>query len=126
MRDKILHKAILMLIKPAFTIPYNKNRHNTLNAVRKNGTKTTWLIKLNLVSIFKKMYHPFLIKKIKSKIEDKQLINLISQILKTGYINSQENILSPLFMDIMFNRMDNWIKIHLLTKYNTLEKNEIK
>jgi group II intron reverse transcriptase/maturase len=148
-RDKIVQKAILMLIQPIFENQFsdhshgfrpNKSCHTALDAIRRNGNRTTWFIELDLVNAFEKIHHSLLMEKIKSKIIDQQLIDLLHKMLKVGYVNPydladsdldkkegtpQGSPLSPLFANILFDRLDRWVEKNLLTKYNVARKNRI-
>lgn len=145
-RDKIVQKAILMLIQPTFESLFsdhshgfrpNRSCHTALNAIRRDGNRTTWFIKLDLVSAFEKIHHSLLMEMVKNRIADQQLIDLIHKMLKVGYVNPhdiadsnldkkegtpQGSLLSPFFANILFDRFDRWVEIHLLTKYNVLRK----
>jgi group II intron reverse transcriptase/maturase len=148
-RDKIVQKAVSMLIQPTFENKFgdhshgfrpNKSCHTALNAIRRNGNRTTWFIELDLVTAFEKVHHTFLMEEVKNKIVDQQIIDLIYEILKVGYINPhnisdskldkkegtpQGSILSPLFANILFDRFDRWVEMNLLTKYNVLREDNV-
>lgn len=145
-RDKIVQRSIQLLIQPIFDTQFSdyshgfrpkKSCHTALSMIRKNGNRTTWFIKLDLVKAFDKIQHSILLKEIKKSISDQQIIDLIHKMLKIGYINPhdlsdskleltegtpQGSILSPLFANILFNRLDKWVEVNLLTKYNTPRK----
>lgn len=148
-RDKIVQKAILMLIQLTFEQGFsdhshgfrpNKSCHTALNAIRNNGNRTTWFIELDLVKAFDKVHHSLLMDELKTKIADQQMIDLIHKMLKVGYINPhdisdseleikegtpQGSILSPLFANILFDRFDRWVEVYLLTKFNVKRQDSI-
>lgn len=148
-RDKVVQKAIQMLIQSKFDCEFSvyshgfrpsKSCHTALNAIRRNGNRTTWFIELDLVKAFDTVHHLLLMEEIKVRIIDQQLIDLIYKMLKVGYINPhdlsdsqlesklgipQGSILSPLFANILFNRLDRWIERNLLIKFNMSRKNII-
>jgi len=148
-RDKIVQKALHMLIQPAFEQNFsdhshgfrpNKSCHTALNAIRTNGNRTTWFIELDLVNAFDKVHHLLFMEEVNKRIADQQVIDLIHKMLKVGYINPhnlsdsklemaegipQGSILSPLFANILFNRFDRWVETVLLTKFNVPRKNSI-
>jgi retron-type reverse transcriptase len=148
-RDKIVQKGIQMLIQPTFECQFSdhshgfrpkKSCHTALNAIRNDGNRTTWFIELDLVKAFDKVHHSLLMEEMKTRIADQQMIDLIHKMLKVGYINPhdisdskleieegtpQDSILSPLFANILFDRLDRWIEINLLTKYNVPRKDSI-
>ena len=148
-RDKIVQKAVQMLIQPAFECNFSdhshgfrldRSCHTALNSIRRNGNRTTWFIELNLVKVFDKVHHALLIEELELKIVDQQMMDLIHKMLKVGYINPhdisdskmemnegtpQGSIPSPLFANILFDRFDRWVETHLLTKFNTLRKDSI-
>lgn len=148
-RDKIVQKALQMLIQPMFEFRFsehshgfrsNKNCHTALNAIRKYGNRTTWFIELDLIKVFDKVHHALLIDEIKKRIADQQIIDLIYKMLKVGYINPYDlldsklemeegtlkgNILSPLFNNILFDRFDRWVEMNLLPKFNVSRKDNV-
>lgn len=139
-RDEIVQKAVSMLIQPTFENKFgdhshgfrpSKSCHTALNAISINGNRTTWFIELDLVTAFEKVHHTFLMEEVENKIVDQQMTDLIYKILKVGYINlhdifdskldkrrgtPQESILSPLFVNILFDRFDRWVEMNLLIK----------
>lgn len=136
-RDKIVQKAIFMLIEPIFESQFNdyshgfrpnKSCHSAFRAIARDGNRTTWFIELDLLNAFDKIHHNLLLEEIKSKIDDQQMFDLIHKMLKVGYINlynltdsdlsvkeetPQGSILSPLFANIFFERLDHWIELNL-------------
>nr|QYB22879.1 hypothetical protein [Nitzschia ovalis] len=149
MRDKIVQKALQMLIRPTFECIFsdhshgfrpNKSCHTALNAIRKDGNRTTWFIELDLVKAFDKVHHLLLMEEVSKRIADQQIIDLIYKMLKVGYINlhdlsdsklemtegtPQGSILSPLFANILFDRFDRWVEMFLLTKFNVPRKDSV-
>jgi len=148
-RDKIVQKALQMLIQPTFECIFsdhshgfrpNRSCHTALNAIRKDGNRTTWFIELDLVKAFDKVHHSLLMEEVNKRIADQQIIDLIYKMLKVGYINPhdlsdsklemtegtpQGSILSPLFANILFDRFDRWVEMSLLTKFNVPRKDSI-
>lgn len=148
-RDKIVQKALLMLLQPTFECQFsdhshgfraNRSCHTALQAIRKDGNRTTWFIELDLVKAFDKVQHFLLMEELRLRIVDQQVLDLIRKILKVGYINpydlsdgklviregtSQGSILSPFFANVLFDRFDRWVETNLLTKYNVLRKDSM-
>jgi group II intron reverse transcriptase/maturase len=148
-RDKIVQKAISMLIQPVFELQFsdyshgfrpNKSCHTALQTIAKEGNRTIWFIELDLVNAFDKVHHQLLIEEVKLKISDQQMIDLIQKVLKVGYINlhdltdsdldkkegiPQGGLLSPLFANIFFDRLDCWIEVNLLTRYNVSREDKV-
>jgi hypothetical protein len=148
-RDKIVQKALQMLIQPMFEQSFSyhshgfrpgKSCHTALSAIRNDGNRTTWFIELDLVKAFDKVHHAILIEEIQVKIADQQIIDLIYKMLKVGYVNPhnlsdsslemdegtpQGSVLSPLFANILFDRFDRWVEINLLTEFNVPRKDSI-
>jgi group II intron reverse transcriptase/maturase len=148
-RDKIVQKALLMLLQPTFECKFsdhshgfrpNKSCHTALQAIRKDGNRTTWFIKLDLVKAFDKVQYSLLIKELKTRIANQQILNLVQKMLKVRYINPhglsdsniemeegtpQESIISPFFANVLFDRLDRWVETNLLNKYNVFRKDSI-
>lgn len=148
-RDKIVQKALLMLLQPTFESKFSDHSHGfrpnrscytALNVIRKDGNRTTWFIELGLMKAFDKVQHFLLMEELKTKVVDHQILDLIHKMLKVGYINphnlsdgkfevkegtSQGSILSPFLANILFDRFDRWVETNLLTKYNVIRKDSI-
>jgi retron-type reverse transcriptase len=129
-RDKIVQKAILMLIQITFERQFSehshgfrlgKSYHTALQVIAKKGVRTTWFIQLDLATPFGVIRHKPLIKKMRSKISDQKLFDLIQKVLKVWYVNLRDktnngfNIkekvlqggpLTPLFANIFLDQLD--------------------
>jgi hypothetical protein len=128
--DKIILKALQMLIFPAFDAIFldfshgfrpEKSCHTALNSIFLSRNNTTWFIELVLLQAFKQIHQQILIKEIRSQIKEELILDLIDKILNVGHVNlqklidskleghketSQELILSPLFVNIFFHKID--------------------
>ena len=141
-KDKILQQALQMVLSPIFEIGFSelshgfrqdRSCHSALKVISRLGNRTIWFIELDLVKAFERIHHELLTDEIRVKIKDQQVIDLVYKMLKVGYINihqltnspleqkedtPQGSILSPLFSNIFFHKLDVWIEKTLIPKYN--------
>jgi RNA-directed DNA polymerase len=148
-KDKIVQQALQMILSPIFDIGFselshgfrpNRSCHSALKSISRSGNRTIWFIELDLVKAFERIHHELLMDEIRIKIKDQQVIDLIYKILRVGYINihqledsqleqkegtPQGSILSPLFSNIFFHKLDVWVEEILTPKYNVPRVDQI-
>lgn len=141
-KDKIVQQALQMILSPIFDVGFsdlshgfrpNRSCHSALKSISRLGNRTVWFIELDLIKAFERIHHELLIDEIRAKIKDQQVIDLVYKMLRVGYINihqledsqleqkegtPQGSILSPLFSNIFFHKLDVWVDKILLPKYN--------
>lgn len=128
--DKIVQKAILLLIEPIFeqvfldcSHGFRKNRscHSALSNMYHTWRGVRWFIECDFVGCFDKISHPILLEIFNKYINDRWLSMLLLRFLKAGYIdfsnlinsrlNSDEGVpqgalLSPLLCNILLHKFD--------------------
>ncbi len=148
-RDRIIHHAVINIIKPiyekrfiydSFASRKNKGTHVAvkrfeyfINKVSSNGRKINnphtnnsikgYVLKADIKHYFDTINHETLIKILKNKIKDEDLINLIRTILY--HYKSKEkgkglplgNYTSQFFANIYLNQLDYFVKHRLKAKY---------
>jgi group II intron reverse transcriptase/maturase len=141
-KDKIVQQALQMIVSSIFDEKFSEfshgfrpdqSCHSALKSISRVGNRTIWFIELDLVKAFERIHHELLINEIRIKIKDQQVIDLIYKMLRVGYVNihqlsdskleqnegtPQGSILSPLFSNIFFHKLDIWFEEVLLPKYN--------
>jgi len=128
--DKVVQKAILLLIEPIFekvfldcSHGFRKNRscHSALSNMYHSWRGVRWFIECDFVGCFDKISHPILLEIFNKYINDRLLSMLLLRFLKAGYIdfsnlnnsklNSDEGVpqgafLSPLLCNILLHKFD--------------------
>ena len=141
-KDKIVQQSLQMVLSPIFETKFydfshgfrpNRSCHSALKSISRVGNCTIWFIELDLVKAFERIHHDLLTDEIRVKIKDQQVIDLIYKMLKVGDVNihqlidskfeqdigtPQGSILSSLFANIFFHRLDTWVNEVLLPEFN--------
>ena len=132
--DKIVQKAILIFLEPVFEKEFlkcshgfrkNKNCHSCLSHIYYNWTETKWFIEADFVDCFDSISHPIILSLINKKFFNYQISQIISLLLKVGYVNfgsslvdsklerkmgtPQGSLLSPLFCNILLHELDSFV-----------------
>ncbi len=134
--DRIVHHAICNILEPMFEKRFiydsfaNRIGKGTLKAIKrfdkfkqkvsKNNTRNCHVFKADIKHYFDEVNHEILIKIIRNKVDDEQLISLISKVLK----NHSDKIGMPLgnmtsqfFANVYLNELDQFVKHKLKAKY---------
>ena len=94
--DKIVQKAILIFLEPIFEKQFlkcshgfqkNKNCHTCLSQIYYKWVGIKWFIKVNFFDCFDRVSHPVLLSLINKKFFNYQISQIISWLLKVGYVN---------------------------------------
>jgi group II intron reverse transcriptase/maturase len=132
--DKIVQKAILIFLEPVFEKEFlkcshgfrkNKSCHSCLSQIYYNWTGTKWFIEADFVDCVDRISHPILLGLINKKIYNYQISQIISLLLKVGYVNfgaslvdsnldqkigtPQGSLLSPLLCNILLHELDSFV-----------------
>ena len=139
-RDRLLHHAVYRILYPFFerifiadsySCRLNKGTHKALNRFRKvafieskNHTRTCWVLKIDIRKFFASIDHDFLVQILSEYVQDKKIIWLLEQIIRSYYTIPDKNIglplgnlTSQLFANIYLNPFDQWIKHRLKVKH---------
>lgn len=139
-RDRLLHHVVYRSLYPffdrtfiadSFSCRNNKGTHKAINRFRsfgfkvsKNHTRTCWVLKGDIKKFFASIDHQVLKTILSEYIPDNKIILLLSNI-----INSYEteigtavglplgNLTSQLFANVYLNKLDQFVKHKLKTKY---------
>jgi len=130
-RDRIVQTAILNILEPIFeknfldtSYSYRKGRsaNMALNKIQKYiKNENNWIVIGDIESFFDNVNLEILFNLIKKEINDKNLLNLIFKIIKSGeqFNNKgipQGSVISPIFANIYLNEFDKLI----YSKYNLI------
>jgi len=138
-RDRLLHHAIYRTLYPFFDNTFishsyscrkEKGTHKAINIFRsfsrkvsKNHTKTAWVLKCDIRKFFESINHDVLIGILKRYIADKDVINLLSEIIESfqskgdGIGVPLGNLTSQLLVNIYMNEFDQFMKHIIKTKF---------
>lgn len=138
-RDRLLHHAIYRILYPFFDRTYisdsyscrdNKGTHRAMNRftsfsnkVSKNHTHTCWVLKCDIRKFFASIDQKILIEVVSKYITDKDIINLIKEIVGSFYSIEPGkglplgNLTSQLLVNIYMNEFDQYAKHTLKAKY---------
>ncbi len=138
-RDRLLHHAVYRKLYPffdnafigdSFSCRQNKGAHKALQRfldfsriVSKNNTQTCFVLKCDIRKFFHSIDQNILLAILDERIEDKQIISLLKEII--GSFNSQTkgvglplgNLTSQLFCNIYMNEFDQFVKQKLRAKF---------
>lgn len=139
-RDRILHHAVVRIIEPIFDKSFifdsyssrkNKGTHRAVLRLKqmawqlsKNNTKTVWALKCDIKKFFDSVDHQILIKQLRLKIQNSEIIRLLREIIQsyppTGCLRRAGiplgNLTSQLFSNVYLNPLDQFVKRELKEK----------
>ena len=137
-RDRLLHRAIYQVLYPYFDTTFiydsyscrdNKGTHKAFSRLaslaRKisgNYTKPCFALKLDIRKFFDSIDHGVLMDLLKKRIEDKQLLNLLQDIISSFEFSSGKgmplgNLTSQIFANVYLDPLDKFAKHKLKAKY---------
>lgn len=137
-RDRLLHHALYRQLYPSFdsTFIYDsyscrkgKGTHKAMkrlqtfyNKVSFNNTKTVWVLKSDIKKFFASIDHQILMSILKSRIQDKEVLNLLREIIESfetleGKGLPLGNLTSQLLVNVYMNEFDQLMKHSLKAKY---------
>jgi RNA-directed DNA polymerase len=137
-RDRLLHHAIYRQLYPFFdktfisdsySCRFNKGTQKAIKAfhrysekISQNGTRKVWVLKCDVRRFFASIDQSILIDIIDSYISDKDIVWLISQIVKSFYITEGVglplgNLTSQLLVNVYMNKCDQFVKHKIKAKY---------
>ncbi|NWJ98346.1 MAG: group II intron reverse transcriptase/maturase [Chloroflexi bacterium] len=124
-RDKLLQTVVKLILEAIYEPQFseashgfrpNRSCHTALSEVKKmNGTR--WWVEGDIKGFYDNLNHETLLKILGQRITDNRFLHLISQFLKTGYVENwkyhttysgtpQGGNLSPLLSNIYLNELD--------------------
>jgi len=135
--DKLLQEVIRSLLEPYYEQRFsihshgfrpNRGCHTALNEIRIYWRGTVWFIEGDIKGCFDNIDHTVLLEIIQRNVHDVRLLNLLSGLLKAGYLEDwkyhdtlsgtpQGGIISPLLSNIYLNELDRFIEDTLIPAY---------
>lgn len=137
-RDRLLHHALYRILYPfydktfvsgSYSCRKDKGSHKALDrftalsrGVSRNHTRTVWVLKCDVRKFFASIDQPRLIRMLKTRIPDKDIIWLLSEIIGSFYVKQEGvglplgNLTSQLLVNIYMNEFDQFVKHALKVK----------
>lgn len=137
-RDRVLHHAIFRILYPIFDKSFifdsyscrlGKGTHSAVNRLKNflrklsaNNYRNIYVLKCDIKKFFGSINQNLLIKIIRNKIKDENLIWLIKTIIRSFQTEDNKglplgNVTSQLFANIYLNELDQFVKHRLKVKY---------
>ena len=139
-RDKIIQKAIHLILEEIYEnkekifsrfshgFRPNKSCHTALKQIKDEWTAIPWFIKIDIKNAFGAINRNILISRLKLKIKDQRLFQIILKMFKANIISSsgilkkklgvpQSNILSPILANIYFQSFDSYVEKEIIERY---------
>ncbi len=140
--DKLVQEVMRLILEayydPQFSARSHGFRpgrgcHTALREVHRTWNGTVWFIEGDISQYFDTLDHEVLLGILAEKIHDGRFLNLVSSLLKTGYLEDwrfnrtlsgtpQGGIISPLLANIYLDRFDKWVEQTLIPPYTRGDK----
>ena len=144
--DKLLQEVIRSILEAYYEPQFSQSSHGfrpkrgcytALQEVMQKGRGTKWFIEGDISACFDKIDHKILLDIIREKFQDNRFINLISMLLKAGYLedwkfnttlsgSAQGSVTGPIFNNLVLDRLDKYVEQTLISEYtrgNVRKKN---
>jgi retron-type reverse transcriptase len=139
-RDKIIQKAIQLILEEIYEnkeklfsrlshgFRPNKSCHTALKQIKDEWIAIPWFIKIDIKDTFGAINRNVLISRLKLKIKDQRLFEIILKMFKANIISplgilkeklgvSKGNILSPILANIYFHDLDIYVQKDIIERY---------
>ncbi len=127
---RIVHHAIMNILEPILVKSFTSDTYscikgkgihavvNKIKKILKDKNNTTYCLKLDIKKFYPSINHDILKKIIRKKIKDKDLLNLLDEIIDS--VDSGVpigNLMSQYFANLYLSQFDHWLKEVKLIKY---------
>jgi group II intron reverse transcriptase/maturase len=136
--DKLVQEALRMILEAVYEPIFlecshgfrlNKSCHTALSNIRYGFNGTRWFIEGDLKACFEHIDHTIIVKLIRKKVKDAQIIKLIYRFLKAGYFEDwqyhktysgtpQGGVISPLLANIYLHALDEFVTLTLKPEFD--------
>jgi len=137
--DKLLQEVIRSLLEAYYEPQFSsyshgfrpgRGCHTALKDIVQHWRGVKWFIEGDISQCFDRMDHQILLSILSEKLHDNRFLRLISNLLKTGYLEDwkynatlsgvpQGGVVSPILSNIYLDRLDQFIEKDLLPTYTT-------
>lgn len=135
--DKLVQEVIRLILEAYFEPQFSDHSHgfrpgrgchSALREIYYNWHGTTWFIEGDISQCFDKLDHALLLKTVSEHIHDGRFLNLMRELLDAGYLEDwkfhktlsgvpQGGIVSPIFSNILLDKLDKYVETVLIPKY---------
>lgn len=127
--DRIAHHAIMLQLEPVFVSTFTADTYSCIkgrgigaavHAVKtmlKDIPGTTYCLKIDIKKFYPSIDHDILFRLLQRKIKDKDLLNLLKEIIESAPGLPIGNYLSQYFANYYLTPFDHWLKETLGVKY---------
>ena len=143
-KDKIVQKALLIVLEPLFENVFldsshgfrsGRSCHSALRQMYFRWRAVKWFIECDFVSCFDRISHPIVMSIFSQHVDDYWTCNLVNRFLKKGYIHfgdlcdsqlelkigtPQGSIISPLICNVLLHDLDCFVEEYT-NKYSNYE-----
>jgi group II intron reverse transcriptase/maturase len=140
--DKLLQEVLRLMLE-AYYEPQMSDRsygfrpergcHTALNTVKDTWTGTKWFIEGDIKGCFDHIDHQVMLSILGEKLHDNRFLRLLDSLIKAGYLEDwkyhatlsgtpQGGVISPVLSNIYLDRLDKFVEMVLLPRYNCKEK----
>jgi retron-type reverse transcriptase len=148
-KDKIVQKALLIVLDPLFENVFldsshgfrvKRSCHSALKKMYYEWRGVKWFIECDFVSCFDRISHPKAMCVLSQYVDDYWTCNLVNRFLKKGYVQfgnlsdsklklkigtPQGSIISPLICNILLHDLDSFVEGYI-NKYSNYSDRKIK
>ena len=128
--DRITHHAIMNVMEPVWTKLFTRDTYSCIKGrgihalvqklqkdLRKDPAGTTYCLKLDIRKFYPSIDHDILKSIIRRKIKDKQVLQLLDEIIDSAPGVPIGNYLSQYFANLYLAYFDHWVKETLKVQY---------
>jgi len=135
--DKLLQEVIRSILEAYYEPQFSPSSHGfrpkrgchtALREVMQKGRGTKWFIEGDISACFDKIDHTILLDIIREKFQDNRFVNLISMLLKAGYLedwkfnttlsgSAQGSVTGPIFSNLVLDCLDKYVEQTLIPAY---------
>jgi group II intron reverse transcriptase/maturase len=135
--DKLVQEVVRTLLNAYYEPQFSDHSHgfrskrgchSALREIYHRWTGTTWFIEGDISQCFDNLDHELLLKTLEESIHDTRFIKLMRKLLNAGYMEDwtfhrtlsgvpQGGIVSPLFSNILLDKLDKFVETVLIPRY---------
>ncbi len=135
--DKLLQEVMRSILEAYYEPQFNEHSHGfrpergchtALAEIQHNWVGTKWFIEGDIKGCFDNIDHSVLMSILREKIRDNRFLNLISNLLASGYMENwkynktwsgtpQGGVISPILANIYLDKLDEFVERMLIPEY---------
>lgn len=128
-RDRVVHHAVVSVLEPIYERSFihdsyatrkGKGAHAAVFQAQRYLRRNEWFFKTDIHKYFDSIRHDILLERIRHKIKDRRLLDLVERILSNGGAVGTGlpigNLTSQFFANVYLDGFDHWVKERLQVK----------